>query len=91
MSVLKIQTVDKLTVKVYSTRDEMGRAAAAEAAAAIKAAIAEKGEINMIFAAAPSQNQPGVSPLTKEASSLAWVIMARSWGYRWSPLRAAFV
>ena len=57
MSVLKSQTVDKLTVKVYSTRDEMGRAAAAEAAAAIKAAIAEKGEINMIFAAAPSQNE----------------------------------
>ena len=35
----------------------MGRAAAEEAAAAIRAAIAAKGEINMIFAAAPSQNE----------------------------------
>ena len=57
MAIVKTEQVDKLNVKVYHTREEMGRAAAEEAAAAIRAAIAAKGEINMIFAAAPSQNE----------------------------------
>lgn len=57
MAIVKTEQVDKLNVKVYQTREEMGRAAAEEAAAAIRAAIAAKGEINMIFAAAPSQNE----------------------------------
>ena len=48
---------DKLNVNVYETRKAMGEAAAADIAAAIKAALAEKDEINMIFAAAPSQNE----------------------------------
>jgi len=47
---------DKLSVKVYETRDEMGKGAAADVAACIKKLLAEKDEINMIFAAAPSQN-----------------------------------
>jgi len=47
---------DKLEVKVFETRDEMGKAAAEDIAAAIKEMLAEKAEINMIFAAAPSQN-----------------------------------
>lgn len=57
MAIVKTEQVDKLNVQVYQTREEMGRAAAEEAAAAIRAAIAAKGEINMIFAAAPSQNE----------------------------------
>ena len=57
MAIVKTEQVDKLNVKVYQTREEMGRAAAEEAAAAIRAAIAAKGESNMIFAAAPSQNE----------------------------------
>ena len=44
-------------VKKYSTRDEMGACAAAEASAVIRKLLAEKGEISMIFAAAPSQNE----------------------------------
>ena len=48
---------DKLTVKRYDTRQEMGACAAAEAEKIIAAIIAEKGQINMIFAAAPSQNE----------------------------------
>ncbi|MBQ4161243.1 MAG: glucosamine-6-phosphate deaminase, partial [Clostridia bacterium] len=48
---------DKLEVKVFETRDEMGKAAAEDIAAAIKEMLAEKDEINMIFAAAPSQNE----------------------------------
>lgn len=47
---------DELCVKVFSSRDEMGRVAAQEAGAKIKALLKEKSEINIIFAAAPSQN-----------------------------------
>ena len=54
---VKTGKVDKLTYKIYETRKEMGLRAAEEAAAEIKAQIAKKGEINMIFAAAPSQNE----------------------------------
>ena len=49
-------TKDKLRVRIFDTRDEMGRAAAEDVAAAIKECLQAKPEINMIFAAAPSQN-----------------------------------
>ena len=48
---------NNLNVNVYSSRDEMGAAAAADVKAAILRALGEKSEINMIFAAAPSQNE----------------------------------
>lgn len=48
---------DELTLKVYDTRSEMGSAAAADIAACIRKLLSEKEEINMIFAAAPSQNE----------------------------------
>ncbi|MCQ2394527.1 MAG: 6-phosphogluconolactonase, partial [Kiritimatiellae bacterium] len=48
--------VDKLSVKVMPTREEMGRVAAQDIHDRILALLAEKDEINMIFAAAPSQN-----------------------------------
>lgn len=48
---------DKLTVEIYDTRAEMGKAAGEKAAELIKAALAEKEEVNIIFAAAPSQNE----------------------------------
>jgi glucosamine-6-phosphate deaminase len=48
---------DKLTVKIYNDRPEMGAAAAVEIAAKIKELLAKKDEINMIFAAAPSQSE----------------------------------
>ena len=48
---------DKLVVKIFETREEMGKAAGAAAAEKIKELIAKKGEVNMIFAAAPSQNE----------------------------------
>ena len=50
-------TKDLLKVNVYSSRDEMGAAAAADVKAAILRALGEKETINMIFAAAPSQNE----------------------------------
>ena len=48
---------DMLSVNVYDTRKNMGEAAAADIAACIKNLLAEKEEIYMIFAAAPSQNE----------------------------------
>jgi glucosamine-6-phosphate deaminase len=48
---------DNLEVKEYADRDEMGKDAALDAAAVIKALIAKKSEISMIFAAAPSQDE----------------------------------
>ena len=48
---------DNLTVKIYDTRAEMGANAGKEISDCIKTLLAEKEELNMIFAAAPSQNE----------------------------------
>ena len=48
---------DELTVKIFENREAMGEAAAKDVAAKIKELLGEKSEINMIFAAAPSQNE----------------------------------
>ncbi len=65
MLIKKIQT-EKLSTYVYDTRAEMGRAAAQAAAEAINAVIAEKGAANVIFAAAPSQNETLCSLLAEK-------------------------
>ena len=49
--------VDALKVHIFESRTELGASAAADAAARIRRAIAERGEANVIFAAAPSQNE----------------------------------
>lgn len=46
---------DRLVVRIYRTRDEMARAAAAAAAGSLGAAIAARGEARVMFASAPSQ------------------------------------
>lgn len=48
---------DKLTVNIYPTRAAMGEAAARDIKAKIAELLVEKTTINMIFAAAPSQNE----------------------------------
>ena len=48
---------DKLHVYTFDTRKEMGDCAGAQAAEVIGALLAEKDEVNIIFAAAPSQNE----------------------------------
>lgn len=48
--------VDKLNVKVMPDRNEMGKVAAADISEKIMELLSQKEEINMIFAAAPSQN-----------------------------------
>lgn len=50
-------TKDKLETRIYPTRALMGSAAAEDIAACILELLAEKDTINMIFAAAPSQNE----------------------------------
>ena len=47
---------DLLDIKILSTRDEMGKVAADDIIACIKQLFSEKEEVNIIFAAAPSQN-----------------------------------
>lgn len=47
---------DLLEIKVYDTRSEMGEAAAREAAAYIRDLLQRQPEANIVFAAAPSQN-----------------------------------
>lgn len=49
--------MDKLRIKIYPNREEMGKAAAADIANCIRQLLAKKPIINMIFAAAPSQNE----------------------------------
>ncbi len=49
--------VDDLSVEVYDSRTTMGIAAAEQVSQKIKDIIAEKGLVNMAFAAAPSQNE----------------------------------
>lgn len=48
---------DKLHVRAFATRKAMGDCAGGEAAVCIRALLAEQDEVNVIFAAAPSQNE----------------------------------
>lgn len=48
---------DKLTVKVYDTRQAMGEAAGKEAIAYLKDLLSRKEEVYAVFGAAPSQNE----------------------------------
>ena len=53
---LKEITKDNLKVKIFENRTKMGECAADEIAECVTKLLSEKEEINMIFAAAPSQN-----------------------------------
>ena len=48
--------VEKMSVHIFDTREEMGKVAAEDAARRINAIIAKNGVANVVFAAAPSQN-----------------------------------
>ena len=54
---MKKLQVDKLCVMVYDSRSEMGQAAAKEIRSKMLELLVHKETINMIFAAAPSQNE----------------------------------
>jgi glucosamine-6-phosphate deaminase len=65
MSEIKQWTANQLKVKVFETRSDMGRNAACDVSQTIKELLKEKDFINIIFAAAPSQNE-FLSTLSKE-------------------------
>ena len=67
---MKSFSVDRLKVEIHATRAEMGKAAAALAAKHLRALLGEKDEVNVIFAAAPSQNE--VLAGLCEFTDLAW-------------------
>ncbi len=46
---------DKLVVEIYDDRHQMGSAAASHGVSCMQRIITEKGEVNVVFAAAPSQ------------------------------------
>lgn len=48
---------DKLDVKIFETREQMGAKAAADIAVTLEKLLLEKDEVNIVFAAAPSQNE----------------------------------
>ena len=67
---MKSFKVDKLQVEIYENRTLMGEAAARDIKAKIAELVSEKAEINMIFAAAPSQND--VLKSLVEDKSVEW-------------------
>jgi glucosamine-6-phosphate deaminase len=54
---IKTQTFEKLRVKMYASRAEMGAAAGGDVAAKIRSLQSAQPTVRMIFAAAPSQNE----------------------------------
>ncbi len=54
---MNILTKDTLQVQIWSTRKEMGEKAAHDVTGYINQALQNKAELNIIFAAAPSQNE----------------------------------
>ena len=65
---------DKVNLKIFDTRLEMGKAAAAEAAAYICGLLEKKEEINCMFAAAPSQNEFLEALAADELMHIIWMI-----------------
>lgn len=57
MALIKAFMDDRLQVKVFETRQEMGVEAAREVSKKIKALLASQDTVNMVFASAPSQNE----------------------------------
>ena len=67
---MKTFNKDLLKVNIYKTRSDMGKAAASDIKARILALLENKETINMIFAAAPSQNE--VLESLAEDSEIPW-------------------
>ena len=70
MALINTFKKDKLEVKIMDSRDSMGKVAAKDAGDKIKELIIKKGEINMVFAAAPSQNE--VLKYLVEDKEISW-------------------
>lgn len=57
MAELQLAGKRSLEMKILANREEMGKTAAQEVAAAMSRFLKQKGEVNIVFAAAPSQNE----------------------------------
>ena len=53
----EVQQVDRLRVEIYADREKLGVAAAHAVAKRMKDTLADRGEVAVVFAAAPSQNE----------------------------------
>lgn len=71
----KTIVTDKLTTHIFTDRDSMGRAAAQDGAEFIRKLLQEQEYVNVIFAAAPSQNE-----------TLAYLVSSQ--GIDWTRVRA---
>jgi len=67
MSKIMETKAGKLLVKVYDSRQSMGAAAAKEVAEKIRELLKDRKDINVLFAAAPSQNE-FLATLVEDAS-----------------------
>ena len=56
-SMIHQRSAEKLDVRVYESRSAMGNAAGKDIAQTMRELLKERDEINVIFAAAPSQNE----------------------------------
>lgn len=63
-------TVDRLRVRVYQNRTDLGAAAAEDCAAALREVLAARPRCRMVFAAAPSQNE--VLAGLRRAAGIDW-------------------
>lgn len=54
---VKTELADRLRVRVYASRREMGAAAAADVAACMRELLDRQPQVRIVFAAAPSQNE----------------------------------
>ncbi len=63
---MKQSKIDNLTYRIYDSRAEMGAAAAEDAYKILKKLLETKDEVNVIFAAAPSQNEVLASLASKD-------------------------
>ena len=59
-------TRDKLTIHIYPSREELGRASANDVGNKIKELLSKQDHVNIIFAAAPSQNEFLAHLITRE-------------------------
>src|SRR5438046_805392 len=65
MTAIRTQTVDRLRVQIYSDRAGLGAAAGRDVASEIRELQRKQGNVRIIFAAAPSQNEM-LATLVKE-------------------------
>ena len=70
MTVVKDFYCDRLKVRVFDTRDEMGQCAGQEAADCVRELLKTQDTVNIMFAAAPSQNE--VLSTFKSAPGIDW-------------------